>query len=72
MDAASSEKYAYNESNQLSETTICGGKTTKEVCYTYDEGGNLIQEYSPTAYYLYDPRGSVSGLTDSKTHLTKT
>ncbi|MCM1097632.1 MAG: DNRLRE domain-containing protein [Ruminococcus flavefaciens] len=48
MDAISSEKYAYNESNQLSEATICDGKTTKKVCYTYDEDGNLIQEYSPT------------------------
>ncbi|MCM1097620.1 MAG: polymorphic toxin type 28 domain-containing protein [Ruminococcus flavefaciens] len=48
MDAASREKYAYNESNQLSEATICDGKTTKKVCYTYDEDGNLIQEYSPT------------------------
>ncbi|MCM1026028.1 MAG: RHS repeat protein, partial [Roseburia sp.] len=36
MDAISSEKYAYNESNQRSEATICDGKTTKKVCYTYD------------------------------------
>ncbi|MCM1097622.1 MAG: hypothetical protein NC427_06105 [Ruminococcus flavefaciens] len=57
IDAASSEKYVYNESNQLSEATICDGKTTKKVCYTYDEDGNLIQEYSPTdrslTYYQY-------------------
>lgn len=38
----------YNENNQLSEATICDGKTTKKVCYTYDEDGNLITEYSPT------------------------
>ena len=39
---------AYNESNQLSEAVLCDGRTTRKVCYTYDEDGNLLEEYSPT------------------------
>lgn len=48
MDAVSSEKYVYNENNQLAEAVICDGKTTRKVQYTNDADGNLIQEYSPT------------------------
>ena len=43
-----SNRYVYNESNQLSEAVLCDGRTTRKVCYTYDEDGNLLEEYSPT------------------------
>ena len=32
----------------------------------------LFNQTSRTSYYLYDPRGSVAGLADTKGHLTKT
>ena len=41
-------RYAYNDSNQLAEATLCNGRTTRKVCYTYDADGNLLKEYSPT------------------------
>ena len=31
-----SNRYVYNESNQLSEAVLCDGRTTRKVCYTYD------------------------------------
>ena len=32
---------AYNESSQLSQAVLCDGRTTRKVCYSYDEDGNL-------------------------------
>ena len=36
------------ESNQISQAVLCDGRTTRKVCYSYDEDGNLEKEYSPT------------------------
>ena len=43
-----SSRYVYNESNQLTEALLCDGRKTTRVCYTYDEDGNLVSEYSNT------------------------
>ena len=52
-----SNRYVYNESNQLTEAVLCDGRTTRKVCYTYDDDGNLVKEYSPTdnstTFYQY-------------------
>ncbi|MCI9278833.1 MAG: DNRLRE domain-containing protein, partial [Lachnospiraceae bacterium] len=43
-----SNRYVYNESNQLSEAVLCDGRSLRKVCYSYDGDGNLTREYSPT------------------------
>ena len=46
-----------------------------DTVYTYGTdriGREMFGQVSRTSYYLYDPRGSVAGLTDGKGHLTGT
>ena len=42
-----SNRYRYNEDNQLTEAILCDGRSSRKVVYTYDEDGNLIGEASP-------------------------
>ncbi|MCM1097615.1 MAG: hypothetical protein NC427_06070 [Ruminococcus flavefaciens] len=45
-----------------------------DTVYTYGNeriSREMFNQTNRTSYYLYDPRGSVSGLTDAKAHLTK-
>ena len=49
-------RYAYNDSNQLAEATLCNGRTTRKVCYTYDDRGYLIAEHTEEAREA-DPYG---------------
>lgn len=41
-----SNRYRYNEDNQLTEAFLCDGRSSRKVVYTYDEDGNLIGEAS--------------------------
>ncbi len=43
-----SNRYRYNEDNQLTEAFLCDGRSSRKVVYTYDEDGNLIGEASPS------------------------
>ncbi len=49
------------------------GRTDTTYTYGVDRiSMELFNQTSRTSYYLYDPRGSVAGLADTKGHLTKT
>ena len=43
-ETVESEKYTYNDSNQLESVELYDGKKTTTITYTYDEDGNLISE----------------------------
>ena len=43
-ETVESEKYTYNDSNQLESVELYDGKKTTTIKYTYDEDGNLISK----------------------------